>query len=83
MQPDTMPLVEREDARVPVALAEQRGEPHRLDERLVRAKAGQPGGEVLGGAVEPLPRDGVERVRMAPFQLGDERSQVGRHTGRR
>jgi hypothetical protein len=77
-------LVEREDAAVAVALAEQGGEAHELDELLVRA-------QVVESALEPARRSpelllgyGVPRVRVNDLDALNEQPQVRcRRGGRR
>ena len=71
--------VEREDPRVPVALAEQVREAHQLDEQLVGRERRRTGGEVVGRFLEGGLTGRVERVRVdLPDALHQRPDVVGR-----
>ena len=69
---------EREQAAVAVPLAEHVHEAHDADDRLAPRQPGAARGEIVGGAVEVLARDGVVRVGVALLELRDEVADVRR-----
>ena len=76
-----MARVEGEDAGVTVALARKRGQPHQLDEQLVRLELGSASHQLVGGRIEVLARDGVEEIWMDRLHLLRERANVALDAG--
>jgi hypothetical protein len=63
---------------VAVSFAEHVHEAHDADDRLAPRQPGAARGEVVGGAVEVMARDGVVRVGVALLDLCDEVADVRR-----
>jgi hypothetical protein len=69
-------LFGREDAAVAVPRAEERHEPHELDQEGVPPELAEPLVQRGDGAVEGAARDAVPRIRVCRTDVGDERAEV-------
>ena len=74
--------VRREDAGVPVAVADQGRDPHQLDDELVPGQRRGSGRRALHRCLEPSARDAVERPRMELAQRLGELADVAGGSGR-